>query len=170
MMNYTQVRPMMKSGDTVACKVRKWGSIIIRIFTAESTNHTAMIFVAEDGGVWIYEMLEGKGLVITPASQWFAEQHARGVETTYCRAPKTVKPELAKEFLLSLRAEDPSYGYWSLIKVWFSQVFNKMVRTRQYVCSTAAQRMHEYAGYTGYTRLADPGDIVSHATGTIPVR
>lgn len=161
-MTYKDIRKNMDSGDTVACKRRSLISILIRIFTAESTNHTAICYRNDDGGMYIYEMREGKGLLITPMSQWIHKMKRDEISITYCKAPENTSAILMRHALDKLRDKDPDYSYITLIKVALSQWFNKPLNGN-YVCSTSAQKIHEAGGYKGYKKLCDPGDIEEHS-------
>lgn len=170
-MIYADIRDRLQSGDTFACKRRGRISTFIRIFTAESANHIAVILRDPEGGVWVTEMREGQGYMITPASQWMHQTFARGTKITYCQAPEETSREAMRRQILKTRAIDPPYGYWTGVKVWWSQVRNRMTTAGDYpVCSTYAQQVHKAGGYSGYTRLADPGDIIEHSPLRIPVR
>lgn len=160
---YSVVRNEIQSGDTVACKRRAWFSILIRIFTAESTNHTAVLLRDPEGGVWVTEMREGEGYQCVPASQWFAEQLSKKVSVTYCKAPQGTNPLKARAKILKTRAEDPRYGYFTLLLVHWSQILGIKFQGKYPVCSTYAQDVHEAADYEGYKKLCDPGDIEEHA-------
>lgn len=162
-MLYSNFRNVIQSGDTIACKKRAVFSILIRIFTAESTNHTAVFLRDSQDGIWVTEMREGrKGFQITPASQWIREELKNGTVLTYCEAPEKTSPEEMRRAILQTRAEEPDYSYWTLLKVWWSQLLNKPVDGKL-VCSTYAQHVHEEGGYRGYTKLADPGGIEEHS-------
>jgi len=162
-MKYSDLRPTIQTGDTIACKRRHWFSILIRVVTAESTNHTAVCFVDAHKGVWIAEMREGEGFLWTPASQWVEQALDKGTVITWCRRPEILHPRKLAKAIVNARSTQPRYGKWTLVKVWWSQLRDRPLKARYWVCSTFAQHVHEEGGYDLYTRLADPGDIEQHS-------
>lgn len=167
MPSYLELRDNIESGDTISCKRRAWFSVLIRVFTAESDNHTAVLLRDPQGGVWVTEMREGKqGFQIKPAFQWIFQEELRGTEMTLCKAPLNTDATLMRQKILKTREQNPDYGYITLMLVELSQMLNVRFQGLLPVCSTYAQAVHEAGGYTGYKKLCDPGDIRQHS----PVR
>lgn len=164
MNQYESLRQHMKTGDTVACKNEALFSKVIRVFTGESINHVGCVYVDELGGIWISEMRGNTGHNWKPALEWFKMMERKGVKTWWCTAPYIVNREKAGNYLLDVRYENPDYGWWQLLVVWWSQLLDKDIDAHgNPVCSVHCQRMHEAGGYTDYPQLADPGDIFEHA-------
>lgn len=154
---YSEIRDELRTGDVLLCKKRSLVSILIRIFTAESFNHVAMIHVNGMGRVDVAEMQEGKGFQMTPMSQWMLRTTA---EVYLGRSPDIDRVKAATE-IQRTRSLRPNYSYWTLATVWLSQVFNRRAPAGR-VCSTWAAAVWEKAGYDEFKRTPDPGDFVRH--------
>lgn len=168
MKTYEELRPFIDTGDVVLAKDRTLEGIIIRVFTAESTNHAA-VFVWLGEGLFIAEMTMRYGFRMIPASEWFeARQNS---ELLYCQAPQSVrdKADIIKKKILLARSRQYRYSYITLIRVWLSQIFNRSMQGL-FVCSTFIQDLWEATGYSRFKRLADPGDFILLAWSSTPVR
>ena len=160
-MDYQGLRDVAKTGDVLL--VRK--STLVRIFTAESFSHVAvLIWGLDDGGLWVYEFVERIGYRSVPASSWI-EQYAN-CDVWLGMAPEIVsinedKVRNAAHSYRDKRKIYQRYGWLSLVKVWLSQVLNLRIRVFQRVCSTFVQELWEEAGYTGFRQTEDPGNIAN---------
>ena len=156
-MTYQELRQVAMTGDVLLVR----GNLLVRMLTAESYSHVALLLWEEQGGLWVYEFVEGKGYQSMPASQWFAAR--RGQEIYHGEAPETVHA-MPWQVVTAARAYRDRrfakrYGWLSLAKVWISQLIGCRVPVRMRVCSTFVQECWEAAGYDGLKRTADPGDI-----------
>lgn len=166
-MTYEQMRPQAQTGDVLLVK----GNRLVRFLTSESYSHTALLVVAEDGGLWVYEFVEGVGYQAMPASQWFADR--TGVQVWFGKAPAkvTLAPEKVAAVALGYRDKSglrKKYGWLSLLKVWAAQITGWRIKTYQKVCSTFVQQCWEATGYR-LKQTADPGDIAESCQALIPV-
>jgi hypothetical protein len=171
-LTYEMMRRHARIGDTIACDrkgLMSWG---IKLFTLSKYNHTAVIYVSDDhDSVWVAEMLQGKGLLWTPASDWIRDKLNRGIGLRYCFRPTgTNDEESMTEFMIKSRASNLKYGWGSLFKILAGQVLRLRYNTASLVCSTFAQSIHEIGGYQGYSVLADPDDIQEHSQITFKIK
>lgn len=157
-MKYSDVRLDMRSGDVLMVKGTHLVGRLIRSITGESFNHVAMV-LRSFSGVFVVEMREGKGFRLTPASQWFEEQHKKTV--LWGKFPGKQRGGFCHE-IFAMRQRSKPYSYWTLITVWISQFTNRKAPGRL-VCSTFIQKDWDHCGYTMFEKLADPGDFMEHA-------
>ena len=168
-MDYSALRQMAASGDVLIVR----GGRLIRILTAESFSHVALlVWEADCGGLWVYEFVETGGYQAMPFSQWLALREGQAV--FYGQAPDIVRahPALVVEAAHAYRAKHPLrrwYGWLSLPKVWLSQLIGRRVPVRTTVCSTFVQHIWERAGYDCMGRTADPGDIAMECNHLIKI-
>lgn len=160
-MGYLQCRTHIKTGDALITRKGR----VIRFLTGESYNHVALFAWLAPDSLWVYEFTQKYGYRALPASAWLDER--RGEMVYWGAAPPSVTDNAAKivETVLSYRDKDRHdrwYGWLSLPVVWFSQVINRRLPVHLKVCSTFVQEVWESAGYTGFRRTADPGDIAAH--------
>jgi len=118
-----------------------------------------------DGGLWVFEFVEGKGFQSMPASQWFLQR--AGQILYWGEAPQIVRThqDFAAKAATRYRAAKQVkrwYGWLSLPTIWLSQLLNFRLPVWLLVCSTYAQEVWEEAGYKRFHRTADPGDIAEH--------
>ncbi len=163
---YAKIRDKIQDGDVFAVKNRGMFSIMIRLLTAESANHVAVLLWLENG-LWVSEMrLSGYRLV--RASQWVKENKGRTV--FWVEAPECVRGNcVVKKIVLETKTKNPDYSKWTLVKVWWSQLMNRMHHGAM-VCSTHAQHVWRQCGFAGFTRLADPGDFLEQGVSSTPVK
>ena len=152
-MNYNQMRTTALTGDVLLVEGRSFFSRFIRVVTGQNFSHVAMLMWLGDG-LYVAEMAEGKGFVITPASQW---TQSSGY-LYYGRAPSEVSENHVKARTAILELRGKKYGYMSLFKVWISQLTGKAGNNKQLVCSTAVQHVWEQCGYQ-FDQIPDPGDF-----------
>ena len=162
-MNYADIRHLVRDGDVLLVKRRGFVSGAIRALTGESYNHVAMLVWLD--GLWVAEYREFVGFQLLPASQWL--EQADGT-VWWGTAPVRGHKRL-KGTVLAYRDDSPPYGYWTLAKVWWSQIRNKPGEGGD-VCSTWIQRMWEAVGFEGFRRLADPGDVAEVCHSLTPVQ
>lgn len=156
---YNEVRQFMQTGDVLLCKKRNPVSILIRIFTAESFNHVAVLLRNAYGRVEVAEMRGGIGYQQMPMSQWLLQN--KGTEIFWGQAPDTVDRYLAYKVILMTRAVNPRYSYWTLVSVWLSQVFQVKTKSAN-ICSTFAAKVWTDSGYGKFLRTPDPGDFAAY--------
>lgn len=166
-MNYLEMKQVARTGDLVLCKDRTLIGILIRIFTAESFNHVAVL-VWLDKGLWIAEMTSHAGFNLVPASEWFEAR--RNSELLYCQAPGSVhkEEEIILKKIFMARSRKYRYSFLTLVRVWFSQIFNRHINGLL-VCSTFAQDLWESTGFSRFKRLADPGDLLLLSWRSFPI-
>lgn len=168
-MTYQEMRVAAKSGDVLLVR----GNRLVRIFTAESVSHVAvLVWMPKGGGLWVFEFVEGEGYQSMPASQWFAARS--GQKIYYGKAPALVRFEADKIYKATTRYRTLKpirrwYGWFSLITVWASQVIRRPIPVWAKVCSTFVQEVWESAGWQGFTRTADPGDFLEKCQSVAPV-
>ncbi len=164
---YSKIRDRIQDGDVFAVKNRGMVSLFIRLITAESANHVAVLLWLT-GGLWVAEM-RGSGYRLVRASQWIKEN--KGKVVFWVEAPECVRSNAAvvKKVVLETKTQNPDYSKWTLVKVWWSQLINRMDRG-ELVCSTFAQRVWQQCGFAGFTRLADPGDFLEQGVSSTPVK
>lgn len=136
-------------------------SVLIRVFTAESYNHVAMVLRDPNTGAFIVEMREGKGFQLMPASQWM--QHNKKSVIMWGKSPLKGTPEEINECItrVAMRNRYANYSYLSLLSVWWSQLTRRKVRSGL-VCSTFVQRAWRACGYDMGNKAADPADFAEH--------
>ena len=158
-MTYEDVRKRAQSGDLVLLEGNGFVSKAIRVLTGQSISHVAMLVWLHDG-LFIAEMTEGNGYQLTPASQRVGSM--AGI-IYYGEAPKVVqaKPGCIVEQVSLYRADKKRqrYGYLSLVKIWWAQLWHKSYTPARKVCSTFVQETWEKCGYH-FAQTADPGDFV----------
>lgn len=161
------------SGDVILVKGQGVIGTLIRGLTGESYSHVALL-LRDPGGVgWqVAEFGEGIGFSLMPLVEWLDKR--RGQTLFYGVAPEVVRQKPGTVHLAATRYVSAgwirgTYGYLSLAKVWLSQVLKINIPVLQKVCSTFAQEVWKLAGYTGFTRTADPGDIAEHCTVRYPL-
>ena len=135
--------------------------MLIRMLTAESYTHVALLAWEDCGGLWVYEFVEGTGYQAMPASQWFERYKGREVFHGTAHEIVHAHPHQVIQAAKAYRDKGFSqrYGWLSLLKVWASQILNKRIPVRMKVCSTFIQEVWAAAGYDCMPRTADPGDI-----------
>ena len=153
MINYAQLRANARTGDLLALKGRGIASYLVRIFTATSWSHVAVLLWVDEG-LWVCEMA-WSGYRMRPASQWVPEQSA---DVWWCRAPEFIKEECATEVLLAHRGRP--YSYWSLITTWISNLLNRRLPSGD-ICSELAQNLVESCGGKRQKSLWTPDDAVT---------
>ncbi len=112
----------------------------------------------------------GKGRVIAWSGppQWLQEN--RGKLVFWVEAPPIVRGnDAVLRIVVETKVENPEYSSWTLVKVWLSQVVNRMKKGAM-VCSTFGQRVWQGCGFNGFTRLADPGDFLELGVRNTPIR
>ena len=158
-MTYQELRQVAMTGDVLLVR----GSMWVRLLTAESYSHAALLVWDEADGLWVYEFLEGQGYQSMPASQWFEERAGRGQELYYGEAPEIVRAQPWRVTQAARSYRDRGlrrrYGWLSLLTVWWSQIRGKRLPVWFRVCSTFVQECWEAAGFQEFERTADPGDI-----------
>ena len=158
-MTYQELRQLAMTGDVLLVR----GSMWVRLLTAESYSHAALLVWDEADGLWVYEFLEGQGYQSMPASQWFEERAGRGQELYYGEAPEIVRAQPWRVTQAARSYRDRGlrrrYGWLSLLTVWWSQIRGKRLPVWFRVCSTFVQECWEAAGFQEFERTADPGDI-----------
>jgi len=154
-MRYEDVRYKMASGDVLFCKRRGIISVLIRVATAETFNHVGLILRTHKG-VFVVEMREGVGWQMMPASQWMEAN--KKAEVFWGKAPALIRGSYCVEDY-ALRARGKRYSYWSLLSVWWSQIWNRKTKSNL-VCSTFVQRVYEKCGDTKYNKSFDPSDVM----------
>lgn len=167
-MTYEEIRKIAKTGDVLLLQGTSFISKIIRVFTAQQFSHAALLWWWNDG-LYIAEMYEGIGFQIMPASQKIAEMQG---QVYFGRAPKQVedKADTVEAFINAYR-DDKSrqgYGYFSLLKVWWSQVTGKDLQSREKVCSTFVEAAWASAGFR-CDDLESPGGLVPYLQSLIPL-
>lgn len=168
-MTYADLRHLAQTGDVLLVR----GNTLVRVLSASSFSHVAVLVWMPDGGLWVFEFVEGVGYQAMPASQWFAAR--KGQAVYHCQAPLIVRRNAAEVRKHVLTYRDGRrikrrYGWLSLVTVWLSQVTGRRIPVWAKVCSTFAQEVWERAGYTGFTRTADPDDFVEHCLHIAQVR
>ena len=159
---YEILRKQVKNGDILLVR----GNKFVRVLTAGSYSHVAvLVWMPGDGGLWVYEFVEGKGFNPQPASQWFAQR--QGQLLYYGIAPETVRsnPEAVYQAAVRYRHGKPVkrwYGWLSFPAIWVSKLINCRLPVWLKVCSTYAQEVWEAAGYKGFDTTADPETFVEH--------
>lgn len=166
-MTYNELRDSIKTGDVLLLEGRHFFSRIVRVFTGQQASHVAL-FVWLDDGLWIAEMLTSSGYTLTPASDripQISDQMYLGV------APAVVRDgaSAAKSVVMKYRERGKRYGFYSLLKVWWAQLWQSRPDTEQRVCSTFVQEVWEACGFK-FNQLADPGDFFRLCEYTIPVK
>ena len=159
MIHYYDARKEMQTGDVLMVKASGFISRIVRVFTGESINHIAMI-IRNPTGVFVVEMREGAGWLLTPASQWMEKQ--KGTIILFGQAPEVIRGSACNE-IEAMLARGKGYSYLTLIMVWISQLIRRPV-PNGLVCSTFIQKIWSKCGYKMSKLAADPGDFMEHAT------
>lgn len=156
-MTYAELRKIAKTGDALFVG----GNLFVRVATAESYSHVACLVWMPDGGLWVFEFTEDHGYRSVPASQWFEERENEDVWLGIAPVPVHFNPEQVKKAVTAYRNPGArrNYGWLSLIVVWFSQVIRRRLPVLYRVCSTFVQEVWETAGFKGFARTADPGDV-----------
>lgn len=155
---YKDVRAKAKTGDVVMVEGSGLISILIRMFTGEKISHIGMlVWIGE--ALFVAEFKEFKGFRLLPASLWIDDCFEEGSNVYYGRAPAMVRDnhETISASIFNYRAQ--SYGYLSLLKIFFAQLFRVNIKIRRLVCSTFVQKMWSHEGYR-FDRNADPGDYI----------
>lgn len=162
---YEAIRALVLDGDAFLVKRRGFVSGLIRALTGESYSHVALA-VWMDDALMIAEMREFRGFQITLASRWITEQDGQVV---WGQAPVRGSQCIRRDVALTKRLK-PSYGYFGLVRIWWSQIRNKRGKGHARQCSTWVQAIWEGQGYDRFTRSADPGDIAEHCRYLTPIR
>jgi hypothetical protein len=159
-MTYSEMRQLAQTGDVLLVEGKGFFSKMVRVVTGESISHVALLFWL-DGGLFVAEMIEGKGYQIMPASQWFPR--AAG-PVLFGAAPVSVQSrgDTILAIIASYRdtKKKQRYGYLSLLKVWWAQITGQQIKVHQRVCSTFVQDVWEQCGFH-FAQLADPGDYLA---------
>lgn len=169
-MTYDEMRQKAVTGDVILVR----GNRFVRVFTAESVSHVAvLVWMPDDGGLWVFEFVESEGYLSMPASQWFHKR--RGQAIYHGIAPDRVHRFPQEVFTAATRYRDSStasrrYGWLSLVTVWVSQLVRRRLPVRGRVCSTFAQEVWEATGWIGFSRTADPGDFIEVCQRLTPVQ
>lgn len=168
-MTYAEFREVAQTGDVLLVR----GSLLVRIFSAESISHVALVVWMPNGGLWVFEFVEGVGYQGLPASEWFERRKDQTI--LHGVAPKSVRIYAFKivEFVTSYRNKNSwkkKYGWGTLLVVWLSQITGRKYNTLMEVCSTFVQEAWEHAKYMGFTKVADPGEFLLHCSSYKPVR
>lgn len=161
-MTYEELRKVATNGDALIVEGNKFFSWLVRVATGETASHVAFLFW-EGEGLFVSEMIEGKGLVRSPASQRVAEMKGTAF---YGKAAKVVEdnPEKAYRAMLAFRArpeDKKKYGYIALLQVWWARIRGKNFRTPWEVCSTYGEEIWSECGYQ-FPYTPAPGDYFDH--------
>jgi hypothetical protein len=163
-MNYTDARETAETGDILLVEGRGWVGKVIRALTGQQFSHVAILLHAFDG-LWVAEMREGRGFLITPASQWTRESRDQ-VYLGMAPLDRAARVRVG-EAIVGARLWPHRYSYWSLLTIWIAQVLR--IRTpAALVCSTFVQRCWEHGG-VAFPRPADPGDLAPLCEAIYPV-
>lgn len=155
-MNKEEVKYKAQTGDALITVSSIW----VRIFTAESFSHAAIILV-EDDEVYVVEVHECTGYTTkTLFDHWITryEQVYLGIpEEVITSQRDKVKEEIYK--YLNKPKEKLRYGYLTLPLVWLNQLFpKKKFKHKLNVCSTLVGEIWRAVGWEK-EGLSDPGDI-----------
>ncbi|ACL71527.1 hypothetical protein Tgr7_0429 [Thioalkalivibrio sulfidiphilus HL-EbGr7] len=170
--DYPFLREHARSGDVLLVRGRGLGSLLIRVLTGESVSHVAAL-IWLDGALWVAEIRESRGYVLTPASLWIPDRLEGGANLWWGQMPWCIGDETAIEHA-ALHYRHRRYGYLSLLRVWLHQFLRIRRRTIGLVCSTFVARLWEEAGYEWRT-TPTPGAFmaacrslrrVTHSTAT----
>ncbi len=132
MKSYADIRGEICDGDVFAVKNRGLFSIAVRVLTGESVNHVAVAVWIGDG-LWVAEMREGRGYRLVRASGWLQENQGKLV--FWVEAPPVVRGnDSMLRIVVETKAENPGYSNRTLVKVWSSQLVNRMKKGAM-VCS-----------------------------------
>lgn len=158
-MTYGDVRSIAKNGDVLLVEGSGFISKFIRVFTGQSISHVGM-FVWLKNGLFIAEFVEGTGYQIKPASEQILTYE--GI-LYFGKAPEpiSINQDCVKSEVLAFRSDKSKqkYGYLSLLKVWWAQLWHAQYEVREKVCSTFVQHVWNKCGYN-FKQLADPGDFI----------
>lgn len=136
-------------------------SVLIRVFTAESYNHVAMLLNDPETGAFVVEMREGKGFQLMPASQWMQKNKKSVI--MWGKSPLRGDVEMIHDCVQrnAMKHREANYSYISLLSVWWSQLTRRKV-PHGLVCSTFVQRVWRACGYDLGNKAADPSDFAEH--------
>jgi len=163
MITYNSARDRLQSGDVLGTKGRNIIGRLIRMASAETINHVALVHRDNDG-VWVTEMQEGKGYVgPTPASQWIRDNNAKGKHVFWGQFPGELRGHSCHQ-KFAKQMEGTRYAWWTFPLIFVSQFVPFIKAPEGYVvCSTYVQMDWEIAKYAKMEGSADPGNFFSHA-------
>lgn len=67
---YEDVFSSLKTGDMIFTKSKNWTSKVQQYFFGSFINHCAMVFKAEDGSLWIWDLAPQVGAYMTPLREF----------------------------------------------------------------------------------------------------
>ncbi len=167
MCTYETIRPKALNGDIALVQGAGIVSSLIRVMTGSSFSHVGVL-IWIDEALFVAEYKEFKGYNITPASTWFKSALDAGNTPYFGKAPIRIRESESGVFREALKFRKKPYGYFSLVKVWLSQVTGMKIKVRRFVCSTFVQYVWSKADYH-MKKTADPDDIARAATTLIRI-
>jgi len=151
----TQITSIAKTGDVIALS----SNIFVRVLTGHTESHVG-ILVWFGKRLFVAEFIETKGFNFVLLEEWL-----KGVEEcTVGTAPPIVNDNYSIVINKVIEYNNKGkivYGWLTLPLVWFSQLTGIKFPHIMEVCSTFVQKIWEEAGYTQFTKVADPGDIIN---------
>jgi len=165
-MKYVEQRTSILTGDLLLVEGKGLASVLIRVFTGQQVSHVGM-FVWIENGLFVAEM-RGKGFSLEPASQRVIEE-LRKAHLYHGVADDRVHRDrkVVVDMIMRARAEKPDYSYFTLVKVWLSQIFKRKM-PGALVCSTFVQHIWSMCGVP-FAQTADPGDFMHACQSVVPV-
>ena len=158
-MDYQKFRTLAQTGGVLGVHGKGPIGFFIKLFTAESLQHVAIIFWHE-GGLFVAEFTEGVGFRIMPASQWFKLK--KKYKIVYGKPPLLVanKEKVVKTLIFNVRDNEnwykKNYNYWELPLVWFANIFNTTTPIAG-VCSSFVGKIYDACGVEA--KMQVPGDF-----------
>tara|TARA_R110000787_G_scaffold257683_1_gene362864 strand:+ start:585 stop:1085 length:501 start_codon:yes stop_codon:yes gene_type:complete len=139
-MKYASIRTSIVTGDVAMVEGFGIVSKAIRVLTGEKISHIAM-FIWLGDGLFIAEFKEFHGFRLMPASIWLKDTISSGNNVFYGQAPHVVRSKASDIARLAFKWRNKPYGYFSLLKIWWSKITKRPISVRKVACSTYVKDM-----------------------------
>ena len=160
-MNIQKIKSIAKTGDLLTTVSSIW----VRILTAESYSHSAIV-LKEGNQIYVVETHESYG----KTRKILFDDWIKDYKHAYLGIPEhivTVNRHLVEKRIYEYLKQPKRtlrYGFWTLPIVWWNQMFHKVkFQHKLNVCSTLVQYFWNSTGWKngseGNRKLADPGDL-----------
>ena len=167
-MQYSDLRPQIKTGDLMLVEGIRLASEIIEDVTGGRFSHVGVFYTDSAGGVWVAEEIETIGYHCIPASSALAEQ-AGPVYLGIAPVPVRQQPEKVLEVVQKFRSDKSlqPYGWITLPEVLVAHCLGTKFDPErvQAVCSIFAQRTWMACGMK-FETLETPSDFDGLVAGT----